>query len=422
MVKIIFAPFGGLVIRLIKLFRGNGPFFQRIDDYIKRHLEVSHDVALWLMLICSVCFPLSLIIYPLTESVWIDSLGLLFSALGLIGLYFNKKYFHYYWLAFFIFVFPFNFTYNYFENISSATYSTGINIMLIAVPVLLSDLLASTFIITLGVILAYSYSSITLSNIQHYLLGDGPLYAFIIAFLIGLALGKKKDSEIKQKLKTLAISHSIAHEVKTPATVIKLYNDELKCLSHPNQATNNKILTIIDIVDKQVKNIVATIDFLLLNIKSTNAKPNLTLKKISMYDCIEDAIRTYPYQNKIDHTNIDWKKTSDFTINGEPMLMRNVFFNLIRNSIRAILEKGSGKITIYNTSDEKFNYLFFTDSGCGIKKNHLHQLFKSFFTTDIAGTGLGLFYCKNIIEQCGGSIKIKSKYKEYFRVIMKYPI
>jgi signal transduction histidine kinase len=53
----------------------------------------------------------------------------------------------------------------------------------------------------------------------------------------------------------------------------------------------------------------------------------------------------------------------------------------------------------------------FTDTGCGISKDDLANIFNPFFTTKPPGkgTGLGLSICLTILERLGGTVSVQSE-------------
>ena len=53
--------------------------------------------------------------------------------------------------------------------------------------------------------------------------------------------------------------------------------------------------------------------------------------------------------------------------------------------------------------------LYISDTGSGICKEHLENIFNPFFTTKDSGTGLGLAICKSIIERHNGEITVESR-------------
>ena len=93
--------------------------------------------------------------------------------------------------------------------------------------------------------------------------------------------------------------------------------------------------------------------------------------------------------------------------------MHQVLGNLLTNAEEA-MPKG-GTITIGLTVDEDFIELIFTDTGSGIKPEHLPHIFEPFFTTkgllaggDAGNPGLGLSVVHGLVTEIGGSITAES--------------
>ncbi|MEO7529807.1 MAG: ATP-binding protein [Sediminibacterium sp.] len=80
-----------------------------------------------------------------------------------------------------------------------------------------------------------------------------------------------------------------------------------------------------------------------------------------------------------------------------PPLFDWVLENLIKNALDAI--EGNGTIRITTSINEMYALIDVTDTGKGIAKNHLNDVFKPGFTTKKRGWGLGLSLSKRIIEQ-----------------------
>lgn len=86
----------------------------------------------------------------------------------------------------------------------------------------------------------------------------------------------------------------------------------------------------------------------------------------------------------------------------DPNKLQVVFMNLLANSIEVI--EDNGKITIRSGETATEVIIEIEDSGPGIPYEILSKIFDPLFTTKKGDTGLGLPYCKNIIEQHGGTI------------------
>ena len=90
-----------------------------------------------------------------------------------------------------------------------------------------------------------------------------------------------------------------------------------------------------------------------------------------------------------------------------------MFSNLISNAIK--YSKVGGRVTVSCEEKEK-TYLFaVSDEGMGIPANEQKKIFQGFYRASNArkaisgGTGLGLYYVKQIVESHGGKIWLKSK-------------
>ena len=95
--------------------------------------------------------------------------------------------------------------------------------------------------------------------------------------------------------------------------------------------------------------------------------------------------------------------------------LKYVVINLIKNSCAH-----SG----YNIKIEvraENNELYFKDYGRGIKEEIIGKIFDKFFTQSKSGIGIGLSFCKVIMEDIGGSIKCESIEGKYTTFILKFP-
>ena len=83
-----------------------------------------------------------------------------------------------------------------------------------------------------------------------------------------------------------------------------------------------------------------------------------------------------------------------------------VFLNLILNAMDATEEGGT--ITLTTQIEDKRLVVSVQDDGQGIPTESQAKLFEPYFTTKAHGTGLGLFVCRHLLEDCGGGIRLQS--------------
>ena len=85
--------------------------------------------------------------------------------------------------------------------------------------------------------------------------------------------------------------------------------------------------------------------------------------------------------------------------------LQQVFMNLMLNAIDAMKEgSGGSELTIKSEAGDAQLLISVSDTGAGLPPEHAEQIFKAFFTTKDAGTGMGLPISRSIIESHGGRL------------------
>ncbi len=95
--------------------------------------------------------------------------------------------------------------------------------------------------------------------------------------------------------------------------------------------------------------------------------------------------------------------------------------NIIKNALEAV--KPNGIIEIKTELINKYLSISVKDNGYGIKESNLRKVTKPFFTTKKSthNYGLGLYYCRNVVESHGGFLEINAKEKAGTEVFIFLP-
>ena len=110
----------------------------------------------------------------------------------------------------------------------------------------------------------------------------------------------------------------------------------------------------------------------------------------------------------------------------DSLQLQRAFLNIVLNACDAMPH--GGKLTIgikkYGAGNHPKDFIIFSfkDTGMGMSKSHLEQIFEPLFTTKHKGTGLGLSACQNIVHSHGGSIQVKSEIGKGTTFIIKLPL
>lgn len=103
--------------------------------------------------------------------------------------------------------------------------------------------------------------------------------------------------------------------------------------------------------------------------------------------------------------------------------IKEVFFNILKNSIEAINDNGLIEISV--SKHKKKMIVEFKDNGIGISKKDLNHVMEPFFSTKklkANNYGLGLTFSYVVMEKHLGKIEIKSEEKVGTSVVLTFPI
>jgi signal transduction histidine kinase len=112
----------------------------------------------------------------------------------------------------------------------------------------------------------------------------------------------------------------------------------------------------------------------------------------------------------------------------DPSSMEQAFLNIILNAQKAMPEGGTFTVSTLAFPQKKDDgketpevQIIFEDTGVGIPHENLPRIFNPFFSTRPDGTGLGLSITKNIVEQNGGRVEVKSEVNVGTKFIITLP-
>jgi len=423
--------------------------FCRFNALLEKRLASSLQFARPLAWAAFFGFPIFFVLLFKTEHLWANGLGFLISILTLLTSYsiiIHKKYLPIVWCLYLICAFPLNLIYGFFTNPTDPNYIVGVTMGLMVLTIIISNLFMLLMILLLGILLSMIiYYPGSYHLILHQLIGNKLLFVYLLALVFSIILVRKRIAtenlyhSLKDKLQgMMSLSYSMAHELNTPLVVIKLSANNLKKFypeliagyqlakqaKLPVPEIPSDLLPLmqqtLDTIETDAEAAISITQILLMNVQGDKEQQN-TLQPVSMYACIKQVLEHYPYRSTFDKKRIHWQKSKDFTFLGNQLLMTHVFFNLLKNAIQAILQISKGEIEIYNDTYANSNYVYFKDTGKGIKKKELTHLFDGFYSTHKEGLGLGLYFCKNTLESFSGNISCDSIEGKYTTFVLRLP-
>lgn len=255
------------------------------------------------------------------------------------------------------------------------------------------------------------------------------LTAFIVMIIyLQFKMRRYRDALHEKELEKAVLEAKNANEAKTRF----LFN-----MSHDIRTPMNAIIGFSELLEKHIDEKDKAIDYLgkiksssnfllsLINYVLEMARiesGKLALKKEvgcvtelieSLTDVFEPGVKkkfiTYSCETDIQHKYVI----------GDETKVREIFINIIGNSVKYTPEGGKISVSVKEEPFEKENYnayrIIVEDNGIGMSKEYLPHIFEEFSRehtsteSKVTGTGLGLPIVKSLIDMMGGTIEVESQ-------------
>jgi len=124
-----------------------------------------------------------------------------------------------------------------------------------------------------------------------------------------------------------------------------------------------------------------------------------SLEDVDLGRTLDEALKLVKYAMAHHEVSVTKDHAEHAIVKARPQEMLQIFVNLITNSIQAMGENGTLKLSVQNKEDAAT--IMISDTGCGIPSSLVDKIFEPFFTTKKPGkgTGLGLHIVKTIVKK-----------------------
>ncbi len=226
-------------------------------------------------------------------------------------------------------------------------------------------------------------------------------------FISSLCL-KTKELEKERNIKNSIFK--LTHELKNPLAVCNGYIEMM------DLANKEKSQEYFSILKSEIKRSLTIIN----DFSSLGKIKDLEKEELDIYYVLEEIKDTLKPMFNSKNADIILNNDKEIYLEGDYSRLKQVFVNLLKNALEA---KNKENILINIKAYELKDRVKVTikDNGCGMTKEQLEHIEDIFYTTKENGSGLGLPYCKEIIELHGGNINFKSIKDKGTTVTLYFP-
>ena len=219
------------------------------------------------------------------------------------------------------------------------------------------------------------------------------------------------------------VARRLAHEIKNPLTPIQLSAERLR----------HKYLKTMPerdarVLDRSTHTIVQQVEALkeMVNDFSDYASPPKLKRTPVQFDGLVSAVVDL-YRSAGTKPDLGVALNArDAAIEADPVRIRQVIHNLIKNAQEAVQEVPNARIEVSTSVTEQAECGFVefrvADNGPGFDNELLAHLFEPYVTTKTHGTGIGLAIVKKIVEEHGGMVSAENMATLGACVTLKLPV
>jgi two-component system, NarL family, sensor histidine kinase EvgS len=204
--------------------------------------------------------------------------------------------------------------------------------------------------------------------------------------------------------------NSVAHELNTPLTPLRLQLDLLK--SSSGGALNPRQQRSIEVLDRNIHRISLLVEEILDVARLQSGRLKLVRAPVDVKRSVDECVETFYESAKRAGVELESRLDAPILVQADPQRFDQILYNLVSNAIK--FTPTGGSVIVEAEFAGPTVRLIVRDTGLGLTAEQIDKLFQPFTQVhDIAqtnrpGTGLGLYITKNLVELHGGRVWVES--------------
>ena len=250
---------------------------------------------------------------------------------------------------------------------------------------------------------------------------EGELYRLFHAVnSLAAVLNAHADNELREKEFLKNTISDISHQLKTPLAALNIYNGLLQ----DEDIEVSSVKEFADLSEQELDRIETLVQNLLKITKLDAGAIVLEKATENVADMMRDIELHFAYRARQEKKEIILSGSDHLSLFCDRDWLNEAIDNIVKNAFDHT-ESGATIRVAWKELPSGVQIVI-TDNGCGIHPEDIHHIFKRFyrsrFSKDTQGIGLGLPLAKAIIEAHGGLIEVESELGIGTSFIMNFPI
>ncbi len=231
---------------------------------------------------------------------------------------------------------------------------------------------------------------------------------FFILIIAGLTLNTIfLVREIRRNEQHDSFINAVTHELKTPIASIRLYLETLQTRDVDEDKRKEFYKIMLDDSDRLLR----TVEQVLRAGRTGDRRRQIQLSLIDLGELARECVEVARKQTHLGETVLRFSEALNSDrrpiVKGDSDELRAAISNLIDNAIKYSLKEISVAVEVADV-DDRYVAVRVTDTGAGIPRGYLEQVFKRFYrippraSVKVKGTGLGSFIVRSVASKHGG--------------------
>lgn len=240
---------------------------------------------------------------------------------------------------------------------------------------------------------------------------------------------EKNQRQLRRMERLAALSRFaslVSHEIRNPLNAMNINMQILRRLLSQVDSPPEKKIKYLNIITSEIDRM----NNLVSNFLAITRPPELNLIRSDIHQVLEDVIVTMEAQAKSLGIQVDRNYHKKPLVGMfDQNQLKQVFQNILLNAFEAI--PNGGVVTVFTDNKSRRRktkqsrpmlIVKFCDTGHGIPRQNVSEIFEFYYTTKKTGTGLGLAIAKQIIEGHKGRINIESEEDRGTEIVIELPL